>query len=305
MTVLHVGSRTIEVSSVDKVLFPDVGVTKGELAEYYAETADYILPHVKDRPLTMERYPDGLDGEGFYEKHYPEHFPEWVTGVQVALQGDGRQQQVVCNKAATLVYLVDQGCVTPHVWLSRRDKLDAPDRMLFDLDPSGNDFNDVRWAARRVRDVCDELELPCYLMLTGSTGVHVVVPLVRRQTFDTVRAFAQDVTRLLARREPQRLTVEVRKTKRSGRLFLDTTRNAYGQNAVPPYTVRTRPGATVAVPIEWYELGGVESGTYTIKTIRKRLAQKEDPWRHMDKLPSLRKPRMWLDEMLSETDAIA
>lgn len=296
---MKAGSRTVEISRADKVLFPGDGITKMDLARYYGRIAGIMLPHLKGRPLTMQRFPDGLGGEGFYEKKTPDHFPSWVKRVSVDLQEGGSQSQVVCDNAATLVYLADQACITPHTWLSRGGRLRHPDRMIFDLDPPDGDFEPVRNAARALRDVLEEVGLAAYVMTTGSRGLHVAVPLDGSATFDTVRGFAATAARLLADREPG-ITVEVRKDKRKGRLFVDTLRNAYGQTAVPPYAVRALPGAPVAAPLDWDELGrsGMGSRRFRIDNIFRRLGRKDDPWRGMERhARSLEGPRRKLESM--------
>jgi bifunctional non-homologous end joining protein LigD len=196
---------------------------------------------------------------------------------------------------------VDQGLVTPHIWLSRADKLHRPDKLIFDLDPPGSDFEPVRAAAQALHDLLPELGLAPFVMTTGSRGAHVVAPLDRSADFDVVRSFAKDVSQVLAQRYPDRLTVETRKAKRQGRLFLDTLRNAYGQNSVAPYGVRAKPGAPVATPIDWDELSDpdLHSQSYTVKNIFRRLGQKEDPWKgYMRHARSLREPRHRLDGLM-------
>ncbi len=220
---------------------------------------------------------------GFYEKKIPDHFPGWIDRVQVEVkERHQRQDQVVCNDAAALVYLADQACITPHVWLSRVDRLHCPDRLVFDLDPPGEDFEAVRFAARVLRGLLEELELLSFLMTTGSRGLHVVVPLDRATDFEEARDFARDVVNLLAQRHPDRLTTELRRDQRQGRLFLDIPRYAYGQTPVPPYCLRARPGAPVATPLDWEELGDGELGSqsYTVANIFRRVGQKQDPWRN-------------------------
>ncbi len=304
---IEVGSRTIQVDNLDDVIFPDEGVTQGDLIDLYRRLSDTILPHVEGRPLTMQRFPDGIDHDGFYQRRAPDYFPDWITHVSVMVREDGEEQpQVICDSEATLVYLVDQGLVTPHVWLSRADELDHPDKLVFDLDPPDADFEPVRAAARVLHDFLEDLELVSFLMTTGSRGAHVVVPLDRSADFDTARAFAKDVATVLAHRRPDALTVEIRKDDRGDRLFLDYLRNAYGQNTVAPYGVRAIPGAPVATPLEWDELADrdLHSKTYTVENIFRRLGQKEDPWKgYMRHAHSLKKPRNRLDEMLDEMDA--
>ena len=277
---MRVGRYTIEITHPDKILFPSPRLTKQDLVEYYQQIAPTMLPYMRGRPVTMERHPDGVRDKGFYQKELPEHFPSWIGRAAVSVKGDGRQTQVVCEKAADLVYLADQGCITPHVWLSRKDHLDKPDRLILDLDPPSRDFRAVRSAARRVRDLLEELGLKPFVMLTGGRGLHVVCPLSRTSDFDTVREFAQGVSSVLAKRHPKELTTEQRKNKRRGRVFLDSGRNSYGQTAVAPYAVRARPNASVATPLDWQELSNppLRADTYTIRTIFRRLSSKGDPW---------------------------
>lgn len=275
------GRRTIETSNDDKVLFPGDGITKGDLIDYYEAVAPRLLPWLRDRPLVLQRFPDGIETEGFYQKQVAEHFPDWIPTVRVAMTGGDTQELVVCNQKAALVHLANLGCVTLHPWLSRTDRLDRPDQLVVDLDPPGDDFAAVREAARACRELLDALELPAFVKTTGSKGLHVVVPLDRRADFDTVRDFARDAMSLLAARHPDALTTEVRRSKRAGRVFLDTARNAYAQTAVAPYSVRPLAGAPVATPIAWEELSRVEAQSFTIANLARRLSQIEDPWKGM------------------------
>ena len=297
---VEIGGREIELSNLDKVLFPDDGLTKGDLVDYYRRVAETMLPHLEDRPLSMHRFPDGLGGEDFFQKNAGDYFPEWIRIEEVAKEG-GTVRHVVCDDVATLVYLANQATITPHVWLSRTDRQHAPDRMIFDLDPSDGDPAPVRSAARRVRDALTELDLPAHVMTTGSRGFHVWVPLGRREEFGTVRAFARDLARVLATRHPERLTIEQRKKKRGDRVFLDYLRNSYAQTTVAPYSVRARPGAPVATPIEWSELDGLEPRRYTVANLFQRLGQKDDPWAELGReAGSVTPVRHRLDEWLGE-----
>lgn len=302
MPDIKVGKRTIEAGNTDKVLFPDTGITKGDLIEYYKRIAGTMLRYLKGRPVSMHRFPDGIDEEDFYQKETPDYFPDWINTVDVKVKGQGSQSQITVEDGATLVYLADQACITPHVWLSKSGHLDRPDRMIFDLDPPGTDFGAVREAARELRSLLDDLGLTPFVMTTGSRGLHVVVPIDGSDDFDTVRDFAGDVARLLAGRNTKRFTVETRKNKRRGRLFLDYLRNSYGQTAVPPYALRARAGAPVAAPLEWKEVSDsrLSPRKYTIKNIFRRLSRKEDPWsRMMHHAAGLKKPRKNLDGLLS------
>ena len=268
----------VQVSRPDKELIP--GVTKEAMARYYAEVADAMLPHLAGRPISMQRFPDGIEGQGFYEKKVPGHFPDWVDRVAVDTE-DGSQEQVVVSDARTLVYLADQACITPHAWLSTAEHLESPDQLVFDLDPSGDDLSVVRRATRLVGDTLSELGLTTFLKTTGSRGYHVHVPLRPGEDFDSVRGFARDVAELVAGRHPDLLTVQQRKDKRGDRVFVDVLRNAYGQTAVPPYAVRARPVAPVSTPIGWDELSRVRPDRYTTTSAPRRLGQRADPWQSM------------------------
>ena len=276
---MRVGRYSIKLSRSEKVLFPEGGITKGDLVRYYRRIAEVMLPHLRDRCLTMHRFPEGLNGEGFYQKDIADYFPEWIDRETVAKEG-GEVTHVVCNKAATLVYLANQACLTMHVWLSRTDSLDRPDRVIFDLDPPDDDFAPIRMGARRVRAIMEEVGLAPFLMTTGSRGLHVVAPLDESAHFDEVRDFAHRLAQVLVGRHPEDLTVAHRKNKREGKLFLDYLRNSYAQTSVAPYSVRARPGAPVATPLDWRELDDpdLRPRRYHIGNIFRRLGQKRDPW---------------------------
>jgi bifunctional non-homologous end joining protein LigD len=290
---------SVEISHPDKVLFPGDGITKADLASYYEGVSEWMLPHVKARPVSMQRFPDGIDRQGFFHKDIPKHFPGWVRRVELAKAG-GTITQVTIQDADTLVYLVGQNTITPHVWLSRADRVRQPDRLVFDLDPPGGDFAAVRRAARRTGDLFRELGLAPFAQVTGSKGVHVWAPLRRSAEFDEVRAFAHDAATVLAARHPDDLTVEMRKAKRDGRILVDVQRNAYAQTAVPPYAVRPRPSAPVATPLDWDELSDskLRPDRWTVNTVLRRLRAKGDPWAEIQShARGLSNPRRKLDAM--------
>jgi bifunctional non-homologous end joining protein LigD len=286
-------------------MFPDDGIAKADLVAYYRRVARPMLPHLRGRPLTMERYPDGYGGQSFIQKEISGYFPDWIRREEVPKQ-DGGVTMAVCDNAATLAYLANQACLTPHVWLSRADVPDRPDRLVFDLDPPDDDpenFEIVRWTARMLGEFLEELGLRAAVMTTGSRGLHLLLPLSRGEDFDTVRAFARETCELLARRYPERLTTETRKDKRRGRLYLDIQRNAYAQTAVAPYAVRARPHAPVATPLSWEELAdrGIGSRHWTLRTIPGRLDAEGDPWRGLgSRRRSLGPARRRLRELVDE-----
>jgi bifunctional non-homologous end joining protein LigD len=250
------------------------------LIGYYRRIAPRMLPHLRDRPLALERYPDGIDKPGFFQKTTPFYYPGWTKTVTIKKKTGGTVRHVVCDDAATLVYLANQACVTPHIWLSKTDKLDYPDQMVFDLDPTEDNFEPVKTAAQSLKELLDQLGLPAYLKTTGSRGLHVAVPLKRTESFASVRAFARAVARVVVSQEPGQRTMEQRKNMRRGRLFLDTNRNAYAQTVAPAYAVRARRGAPVSVPLDWNELAkkDLRSDGVTIRSVFSRLDQVGDPW---------------------------
>jgi bifunctional non-homologous end joining protein LigD len=310
MTARHASSLTaggirVELSHTDKVLFPGGDeITKGDLIEYYAEVADRMLPYLRDRPIAMARYPDGIAGPRIFQKNVPDYFPDWVTRAEVKKQ-DGVLHHVICDKPATLVYLANQACIELHVFLSRVGRLDHPDQLVFDLDPpSGDQFGEVRRAALRLRDLlADELGMTSFVKTTGGKGMHVHVSLDGRDDFDAVRRFARQVGALLAAQSPDLVTIEQRKDKRGRRLYVDIMRNSYAQTVVAPYVVRARPGAPVATPLHWDEVadGGLEPGRFTLRTAGGRLGELNpaaDPWAGLTRRRySLAKAQNRLDDL--------
>jgi bifunctional non-homologous end joining protein LigD len=270
---------SVEITHPEKLLFPGDGVTKADLASYYERVSEWMLPHVRNRPLSLQRFPDGIEGKGFFHKDVPDYFPAFVRRAELPKAG-GTITHALANDARTLVYLVGQNTITPHVWLSRADRPDQPDRLVFDLDPPGDDFAAVRRAARWTGELMREIDLVPFAQVTGSKGIHVWAPLRRRAHFDDVKAFAREVAAVLAAGHPDELTTEFRKNKREGRILIDVFRNGYAQTAVPPYAVRPRPGAPVATPLDWDELSDsrLRPDRWTVTTVLRRLAANGDPW---------------------------
>ncbi|AZM56661.1 ATP-dependent DNA ligase [Streptomyces sp. WAC 01529] len=301
---VRAGRRTVELHRPEKVLFPAgdgdgsgkersegaaeahtkaeghaeaKAYTKADLFDYYRSVAPFMLPHLRGRPLMLERHPDGLDGPRFMQKDTPDHYPDWITRAEVAKQ-DGTVTHTVCDDTATLLFLADQACLTLHRWLSRTGRTDRPDRLVFDLDPAKDDFGAVRDAARLLGELLDHMSLPSALMTTGSRGLHVVVPLNGNHDFDDVRDFAKDVADTLAAAHPERFTTAARKEARGDRLYLDVQRNGYAQTAVAPFSVRAAPGAPVAVPLAWEQLDdpAVHARRWTIEDAVEQA--RTDPW---------------------------
>lgn len=237
-----------------------------------------MLPHLKNRALAMQRYPDGIGKPAIFQKAAGFYFPDWIKKVRVKKVGS-TVNHVVCDNVVTLMYLANQACITPHIWLSRIDKLECPDQMVFDWDPSGDDFTLVKSAAISLQSVLEELRVPAYLKTTSSRGIHVAVSLKRQEAFDSVRAFARRVAEIIVNEKPDERTLEQRKSKRRGRVFIDTNRNAYAQTVAPAYAVRARTGAPVSVPLDWDELKSTaRPDRFTIRNVFDRLSQMKDPW---------------------------
>jgi len=275
---LQLDGRRVAVSSRDKGLFP-CGITKGELIDYYVRVAPHMLPHTRHRALTMHRFPDGIDQPGFFQKHMPDYFPAWISRTQMAKEG-GTVVHVVADDAATLAYIANQSCITPHLALATSDRPHHPDRLVIDLDPSDNDFGKVQESAAALKQALDALGLTTFVQTTGSRGLHILLPLEPNADFDTVRAWLRDFAAGCVEEAPTLMTLEMSKAKRGDRVFVDTLRNAYGQTAVAPYAVRARDHAPVATPLRWDEAlsSGMSAGKYTIASIFRRLAQVDDPW---------------------------
>ena len=276
---MRAGRRNVRITHPDKALFPE-GTTKCDLAAYYRDVAPAMLPHVRDRPISMQRFNGGIESAGFFQKDIPKGAPEWVPTIVVPKKG-GSVEHVLANETATLVWLANQNCITPHVSTARVDRLDRPDRIVWDLDPSGDDdFGLVRRTALSLAALLREAGSEPFAMVTGSRGIHVVVPIRRRYGYDAVRDAALAVADALAAQHADELTTAFRKEKRGGRLFLDVNRNGRAQTAVPPYAVRPRPGAPVATPVRWEEVedDGLRPDGFTLANVRDRLERDGDAW---------------------------
>lgn len=276
----RLGPYQIDVSNPDKVLFPDSDITKGEIVAYFDRASAFMLPLIKDHPLSMQRFPHGITAPGFFQKERPDYFPEWLECVALE-KSDGTVCEVVAQRRADIVYLANQAVLTPHMGLARRDQLDVPDRIVWDIDPPPDQFEVARFAAFELREIIeDQLRMKAFPMVTGSNGIHVVVPIRREEAFDTVREFARDVASILVRRRRDVYTMELSKAKRRGRLFIDILRNAYSATAVVPYAVRVRPGAPVAMPLDWSELKekSITARAFTIRNAFEFLSSRKNPW---------------------------
>lgn len=291
----------VEVTNPDRVMFPADGITKADLVDYYSTIADVMVPHLRGRPLTLWRYPRGIEQKGFVQQDFADSLPDWMGRVEVGKEG-GTVVHPTADRREALRWLANQNCVTVHAWLSRRDRLHTPDRIVFDLDPTADDFAVVKATARAVADVLEELGLVSYVQTTGSRGLHVVTPIRGDADYDTVRQFARDVAGVVAADDPANRTVQMRKANRGDRVYLDVMRNAYAQTAVAPYAVRARRGAPVATPLSWDELSrrGLRADLFTIRDIPNRVAERGDPWADLARRSrSLIRPAQRLAKIIS------
>lgn len=278
---IRIGRNTIELSNTEKILFPRSHISKGDLIDYYAFVAPYMLPYCKNRLISMVRYPDGIAHEGFYQKNASDYFPAWIRRVSLKKQSGTSIEYVAIANQATIVYLANQGCITPHIWLSTAPHVEQPDRLIFDLDPSGKtfSFDRIKEGAYMLKELLEHQKLDPYVMTTGSRGLHVVVPLKRKHHFDAVRAYAKKIADELVSAQPRWFTTDLAKEQRGSKIFIDYLRNSYGATSVAPYAVRPLEGAPVATPLTWQELKRITtSQIYTIKTIPTRLKKVGDPW---------------------------
>ncbi len=244
----------VEITNPDKVMFPEVGLTKRELVGHYQRFGERMLPFVADSPLTLERYPNGIDAKGFRQKNASDHFPDYVGRVEIDKNDGGVTTYPTVDSAEGLAYLANQGTITFHPWTSRLPHLDKPDFLVLDLDPIEGDIDGVRQVASTVHGVLEEFELDSMLATSGSKGFHIWVPITADHGFDLVGPAARAIGGLVARRD-DRATTEFLKEDRAGRVFIDWLRNAWGSSIASPWSVRARTAAPVATPIPWEDLG--------------------------------------------------
>jgi len=270
------------ITHPEKVLFPDEGITKGDLAAYYEMVAPLMLPHISGRPVTMERYPAGIGKKGFWQKDVSKGFPAWLERAEVPKK-DGTVHHPLVTDLQSLLWITNQNTITPHVWTSRAPDLMHPDVGVFDLDPSKDEPELLRAAAVAVRDLLEELGLPCWIKTSGSKGFHIVTSLDGKTPMGQAAGFAHGVAKLLVSRYPQQLTLEFHKRDRAGRILVDTGRNDYSATFAAAYAVRPKPGAPVSAPCTWDEAitGAVGPRSLTLANVPARVATIGDVWADM------------------------
>ncbi len=272
------------ITHPEKVLFPDAGITKGELAAYYEAVAPMMVPHIRRRPVTMERFPSGIGRKGFIQKDVSKGFPDWLERVTVPKKG-GVVHYPLITDTRSLLWTVNQNCITPHVWISRAPALKAPDLCVFDLDPSVDDPETLRAAVLGLRDLLAELKLPSWVKTSGSKGFHVVVPIGGGSGYRDVVRLAQAVASRLVASDPDHLTQEFSKADRAGRIYVDVGRNGMGATFAAVYAVRARPGAPVSAPCTWEEIERGKAGpqTFTLRSMARRIKDAGDLWADLPK----------------------
>jgi bifunctional non-homologous end joining protein LigD len=272
----------VERSNLEKVFWPDAGLTKGDLLDYFEAVADFIIPPLRDRPLTVKRYPDGIDGFSFFQKNTPKYAPPWVKTVKLWAGSASRDVHYpLCNSKRTLLWLANQAAIELHPWLSRVGRLERPDHVVFDLDPPAGQFAVAIDVALVLKDVLDENGLEGVVKTSGAKGIHIYIPIQRRYDYSAARAAAVNIGQQVEARVPDLVTTEVRVVKREGKLFLDIGRNAPGAHIVAPYSPRARPGAPVSFPVTWDELPTVRPDNFTIRNAPQILSERGDLWKEL------------------------
>jgi bifunctional non-homologous end joining protein LigD len=269
------------ITHPDKILFPADGITKGELAAYYETIAPAMLPHIRGRPITMERFHRGIGEKGFFQKDVSKGFPEWLERVEVQKKG-GTVRHPIVTDTRSLVWLANQNSITPHVWIARAPDLWHPDICVFDLDPSEDQPEILSAVAIALRDLLSELGLESWVKTSGSKGFHIVVPLDGSADYGEVGRFANAAGTLLVRRHPERLTQEFSKADRGGRILVDTGRNAYHATFAAVYAVRAKAGAPVSEPCTWEEVrSGISPQSFLLRGMSDRMSRTGDLWSDM------------------------
>ena len=301
------------ITHPEKLLFPADGISKGEVAAYYAAVAGVMLPHLRGRPVTMERFPAGIERKGFMQKDVSRGFPEWLERVELPKR-DGSVHYPLIGDERSLEWLANQNCITPHVWASRQPTLERPDLCVFDLDPSRDDAAELQAAALAVRDLLRELELTSWVKTSGSKGFHIVVPLDTTASYEASWRFAHAAGAVLVKRHPERFTQEFLKTERAGRILIDTGRNGPGATFAATYAVRPKPGAPISAPCTWQEIeaGEVEPQSFRLRTLPERVARLGDLWAELPargqplvaalaQIESMLSPEEWDESMAAIT----
>ena len=297
---LRTKAGEVQLTNLDKPFWPELGITKGDLLQYYADVAPLLLPHLFDRPMVMKRYPHGWSGDFFFMKRTPDYAPDFIRTCRVLHDSGNVIDFPLVNDVATLLWVINLGCIDLNPWYSRCDDTDRPDVLHFDMDPvPGADFAKVREAALIVAEALDALGMKSYPKTTGSKGIHIYVPIVRGPTQKDVWTFAKSLAQILDQRRPDVVTAQYRKAKRPpGRVLVDYNQNAWGQTLAGVYSVRPTPRATVSTPVTWKEVeAGIEIEDFRIDNVRERFAEVGDLWKPLTQ----QKGRFQLEKVLELT----
>lgn len=279
-------NRTVEITHPEKILFPEADYTKQDLVNYYQSVSTYILPFLKNRPVMLHRFPKGIKQLGFYQKDIGNSFPDWIDRISVERENQQPIDQALVNTKAALRYTINQNTIVLHPWLSTKKDLHKPDKLIFDLDPGESGFKTAVKGALLLRELLEKkYKLPCFIMTTGSSGLHVTIPVKPTEDFELVRPFARAIGEELSGQYPDEFTTEQRIEDRGKRLFVDYMRNSYAQTAVAPYSARALPNAPVAAPLFWEELQdqNLSAQQYTIRSLPERLKKNGNPWQDFRK----------------------
>jgi bifunctional non-homologous end joining protein LigD len=294
--------KPIEISNPDKILFPKSKVTKKELVDYYIMAWPYMKDYLKDRPVSLQRYPEGINGESFFQKEVPHYFPKYIDRTNVNDPDEVVKEDAIINNLESLVYIANLASIPLHTWQSRRKKLNNPDQVIWDLDPSVEDFESVRTGAKLLRYMLEELGLKVWLKSSGSKGLHLTIPVKPEFTYTEVKQFSRSVSEYMAAKIPQLFTTEIRKNKRDNKILIDFLRNGYGHTAVVAYSVRAIENAPVAAPITWEELDNKDFRPqyFNVRNMESRFKKVGDLWEGFySEAKSLKGPMRKLNSILS------
>ena len=278
----------MKYSNLDKILFTKSKITKEDILDYYAKISSYFLAHVQNHPIVLQRFPNGIDQESFFQKNVPDYYPKFIKTTTVTLKKGGKQKLVIINNKKTLLYLANQATIVFHSWLSSTKSIHKPDKIVFDLDPSPSlsaqqSLKLLRFTAKKLKILLDEHDLTSFIMTTGSSGFHITVPLKPEFAFLQIHKFAKNIAQKLSDQYPDFITCTATKSQRKNKIFIDYLRNSYGQTSVACYSIRAHEKAPIATPILWEELNSTTPQKFTIKNIFKRLSEKNDPWKNFNK----------------------
>jgi bifunctional non-homologous end joining protein LigD len=280
--VVAIGNREVKLTNLKKPFWPELGITKRDLLQYYADVSPYLLPHLKDRAMVMKRYPNGAAGDFFFMKRAPTPRPEWIELCHIEHESGNVINFPMVQDLATLLWVINLGCIDLNQWYARCDDVDRPDYLHFDLDPvEGTPFEKVRDTALLLRQALSTLKMPAYAKTTGSKGIHIYVPIVRGPTQKQVWTFAKEIARVLAAHAPQLVTAEYKVSKRpKGRVLVDYNQNAWGRTLASIYSIRPTPRAAVSTPVTWEEIEeGIQVADFRIDNVPARLREVGDLWK--------------------------